>query len=567
LEAGSSGASGMSLSTQSGSVTARFARWALGCAVRYWPEENRAWGMALAAEIDETATAFETVRWSLGGIMFFTRSVLSSVWAWMKLPAGGSLSDGPEGPSFLPKRSRVFTAVVLAAAAMLLVLPEGREAVRTVTSSWRGFQQTGSDVRKLDELAARAEKEKDAGTLAFVALTTEDPKKATAFLEQAVSLNPQYTWAYAAANRRRGDSSRKADWLAQLQADDPGNAVPYLIAADNRVEPFIHEMLMHGAAIGAEERFLANDQKWIELMEQAFTSPRYDSYFQKHSELTRTVWTREHTLTPSIAALSLFRHEMPSLLHIKLFSQIEIADATKARAAGDLHTAAKSLEEVEAFGVRMADSSGTRIEQIIALSVARSANREMVDLYSTAGRVDEAAKATALRDKIEARLEALRWDSDPDAQPRAERFNREGTILQVSAILEFVSGFGALAGILLLELPPAKRLKQQAILRKVSCWAADYAPIVFLASCGVFLLSFLPYHRALAEYRSSNYTVLDQRRLMDALWSLISFPQYALGVDSAVAFWASVTIVLTALLFIVLGRGFYRMRRATANPA
>jgi len=44
-------------------VTARLARWVLGCAVQHWPEENRAWGLAPAAEIGETASAFETVRW------------------------------------------------------------------------------------------------------------------------------------------------------------------------------------------------------------------------------------------------------------------------------------------------------------------------------------------------------------------------------------------------------------------------------------------------------------------------------------------------------------------------
>jgi hypothetical protein len=52
----------MNMSGQANSVTARFARWVLGCAVQHWPEENRAWGLALAAEIDETASAFETVR-------------------------------------------------------------------------------------------------------------------------------------------------------------------------------------------------------------------------------------------------------------------------------------------------------------------------------------------------------------------------------------------------------------------------------------------------------------------------------------------------------------------------
>ena len=107
------GKRGMSVSRQASSTAARLARWLLGCAVRHWPEETRPWGLALAAEIDETAGAFETVRWSLGGMMFFARSVLLGAWAWLKLPAGGSLPSGAEGPSMLPKRSREFTAGIL----------------------------------------------------------------------------------------------------------------------------------------------------------------------------------------------------------------------------------------------------------------------------------------------------------------------------------------------------------------------------------------------------------------------------------------------------------------------
>src|SRR5271169_2959529 len=277
----------MSMSSQANPSAARFARWLLGCAVRHWPEETRCWGLALAAEIDETGSAFETVRWSLGGIMLFTRSVLSSVWAWMKLPAGRSLSDGADEPSPLPRRSRLFTAAVLAAAVLLLILPEGREAVRTVGSSWRDFQQTGSDQRKLDELATRAEKEKDAGTLAFVALSTDDSKRASDLIEQAVSLDPQYLWAYAAANRRIGAGSRRTDWPAQLQAADPGNAVPNLFAADSLAEAHLHAIAMHTAPIGVEEKLLASDAKWCALMELAFAAPRYDSYFYKHSVLAR----------------------------------------------------------------------------------------------------------------------------------------------------------------------------------------------------------------------------------------------------------------------------------------
>ena len=151
----------MSVAKQEIPASARFARWLLEWAVRHWPEETRPWGLALAAEIDETASAFETVRWSLGGIMLFARSVLSCAWAWMKLPAGGSLpgARGPQGPSLLPKRSRVFTAAILAAAALLLFLPVGREAIRTVRASWQGFRESPSDQRTLEELAARAKKE------------------------------------------------------------------------------------------------------------------------------------------------------------------------------------------------------------------------------------------------------------------------------------------------------------------------------------------------------------------------------------------------------------------------
>ncbi len=564
------GERGMSVAKQANPAAARFARWVLGCAVRYWPERNRAWGLALAAEIDETMSAFEAVRWSLGGIKFFTRSVMSSAWAWMKLPAGGSFpggADGPEGPSLLPRRSRLFTTAVLAAAALLLALPEGRQAMRTVRSSWQDFQQTGTDLRKLDELAARAKKEKDAGTLAFVALSTDDSKRASELIERAVSLDPQYLWAYAAANRRIGAGSGQPDWPAQLQAADPGNAVPLLLAADRLVEPRVEAIVLHGPPLGTEEEVLASDPKWVALMEMAYTAPRYDSYFQKHSQLAREVWNREQNLSPAIAVAGLWRHEMPSLLHIRIFSQIKIADAKKARAAGDLEGAARLLGEVDRFGVKMADSSGTKIEQLIALSLARNAEREMVDLYSNAGRAEETEKATAQREKIEARMLEMRWGSDPDAGARVKRFRREATIVQVSAILGLASGLGALAGILWLEFRPGKRAKQQAIWRQVPCWAADYAPAAFLAASGAFLLSFLPYQRALAEYRASNYRVIDQERLMDALWSLISFPEAVLGVDAAVAFWASVTIALSALLLIVLVRSFYRTRRATANPA
>jgi hypothetical protein len=112
--------------------------------------------------------------------MFFTRSVLSS----------------PEGPPLLPRRSRLFTVAVLAVAALLLILPEGREAIRTVRASWQEYEQSDSDARTLEKLAARAEKEKDASMLAFVALSTGDLKRSEVLTDLAVALNPQLFWVF-----------------------------------------------------------------------------------------------------------------------------------------------------------------------------------------------------------------------------------------------------------------------------------------------------------------------------------------------------------------------------------
>ena len=120
----------------------------------------------------------------------------------------------------------MFTVAILATAALLLFLPLGREAIRTVRASWQGFQESASDQRTLEELAARAEKEEDAGTLAFVALSTTDPKRAAALTERAVSLDPERIWVYGARNHRPNFDPPGEEWLARLKGADPGNAVP-----------------------------------------------------------------------------------------------------------------------------------------------------------------------------------------------------------------------------------------------------------------------------------------------------------------------------------------------------
>ena len=151
--------------------------------LRLWPEETRHWGQALSAELDEIEKPFAALQWALGGLMLFSRASASHFLAWLKVPVGSRLSPTSLLPAssspILPKRSRLFTAAILLSTAVVLFLPQSREAISTVRESWNGYRGYDSDLRGLQNLAARAESENDARTLAFVSLVLPHSERTT----------------------------------------------------------------------------------------------------------------------------------------------------------------------------------------------------------------------------------------------------------------------------------------------------------------------------------------------------------------------------------------------------
>jgi hypothetical protein len=551
----------MSMSIQANATAARAARWLLGCAVRHWPAETRPWGLALAAEIDETASAREALRWSLGGLTVFARSILSGVWTWLKLPAGGSLpggAEGPDGPPLLPKRSRALTAAIVGAAALLLFLPEGREAIRTVRASWQGYEQAGWDARTLKNLAARAEKDNDAGALGFVALNTADSGQAATLTERAVALDPNLIWVYGVINHYAKDNPRRTDWQSRLQAADPGNAVAYLLLADALVEPRIHMLDEHGAPEQTVIRVLESDPAWVALMERAYRAPRYDSYVLKYYQLAHSMWNREGYVSPSAALYGSWYRAVPDLRNIRIYFKIKMREPKGARATGDLKRAETLLSEMDAFGMRMANSGGEQIEQIIGLMFAKHAQRELAGIYSGTGNAEDQRRVALRVEQVEGRVQGMQPWRDPANQARMARFRKEAILVQCFGTLVAIAGVAAFAAILLLELWPRKIRDAKRILRRAACWTADNAPTMLLAASGGFILSFLPFQRAFAEYRASNDVLTRHQRLTEALLGLEQIPDYMLGVYGHLAIWSVVTIALTALLIFVVTRGIYR---------
>jgi len=140
-------------------------------------------------------------------------------------------------------------------------------------------------------------------------------------------------------------------------------------------------------------------------------------------------------------------------------------------------------------------------------------------------------------------------------------------LLQGFGILAVLAGLAALASVLLLEMWPGRMRNAQTRWRRALCWMADYAPATLLVAIGAFLMSFLPFQHAFAEYRASSYMLLNDERLMGAMWGLMEIPEYVMGVHARVSIWAFVTIALAALLVFVLVRGIYRTRRVAPNLA
>jgi hypothetical protein len=255
------------------------------------------------------------------------------------------------------------------------------------------------------------------------------------------------------------------------------------------------------------------------------------------------------------------------LANVRIFADIKVHEAQKARAAGDLQRSESLLGEVEAFGIRMADGSETKIEKLIAWTISQKADKEFAVLYSSWGKPAGEQRATLRIKQLDANFQAMLPARDLATVARARGFRRDGILAQGFGTLAAIAGFAALVGVLVLELWPRKIRDKKPSWRRAACLAADYAPSVLLIGCGAFLLSFLPIHRAFEEYRASNYSLPNDEQLMGSMWGLLEIPRYLTGVNFAVSVWTIVTVALSALLLFVLVRGFYRMRRTVAKAA
>jgi hypothetical protein len=519
------------------SLLVRLARWQVRALVRVWPEESRRWGQALASEAEEIEQPLQAVAWAAGGVTVYLRALGSHVLAWFKLPVGerSSAGLGPLMKAPGPKRSRLFTAVLLAGAVGLLCIPEGREAITTLRATWENFAELDPDQKTLEKIA-----------------------------ERAVELDPHLFWIYEVQRFGQEDEQARREWAARAEAVDPDNAVPYLLAAGAIAQEHYYRLFeRHSPTEKEVDDVLTGDAEWMALMNRAFHATRYDSYYREHKELIREVWRREPQLSFVAAIGGLWAHAIPALTSLATFTEFLIRQSEQARAAGHMDKAEDLLREADDFSRRMQQDS-TQIGRRVGLSLERQAALGWKAFYEGTGQAAEARAAAQRVAQIEQRIE---FDMDMERHQifrNRTRGDMNAWFLEISAILMIFAALFSILGIGSLEVRPSI-WKRKPIMRRVLCWATDLAPATVLASCVVFLVSFLPFAHLFAAYRSGNPGAADEQQLSAALWSLEGVPlTIAGGVDTAVLGWTALTVVLSLVLALLLAGMVYRARRAAA---
>jgi hypothetical protein len=528
--------------------------------VRHWPESSRRWGQAMLAEMEEISEPAALVHWVTGGMLLFVRAIAGQLLEWMKLPAGrgfsgAALTSGPNDPQF-PKHSRLATALILSAAVILLFSPIGREATGTMKACWSGFVPSQSDRRDLEKIAAKAEAEKDARGLAFVALNHPDRKRAFAFANQAVAFDPSLVWVYGSRYQEFGDLSANADPWTKLKASDPDNAFVYMASAYAEAGSGVVEQ-----ATMAET--LRNNKAWMNDMAQAFRAPKFDSYSKRHEELAKEFWTKSPNISPGLLAIALWRHSLWNPRQTLAYAELRVSEALQTGATGHVREAERALHEITRAGQQIADRGTPPFEQAVGEGVIKCGLDGLRRLYHASGQLDEEKKAEAQLQEMEATANDRMHSYVGWREGIRQGLRSRAILLHVSAALAFGLALSIAVSLAWLEMGAAFRWMARGVGRWVACRIADWGPMLFLGACGVMLGAFLPIRDLFERYRLTDQDNREGPRLYWQ-WFVLSDAnpmQYFYSPDHQ---WLIGTIALAAVAVIVFVRGLMRHKAVRA---
>jgi hypothetical protein len=538
--------------------------------VRYWPVQSRDWGHAAIAELHQIHDSREALRWACGGIFVFLRAVGLHLLNWALLPPGAKSVPGALGldgtdRSRNPKHSRLITALLLAATALLLLLPPGREAISDVCTTTKFFIRSNSEWNDAEALAKQGEKENDAHKLAFAAISHPDPSRELQLASKAVLLDPSLTWVYADSFHRMNDTrgALSEDLYHQLIARDPDNGYLYLLrASELHNSKDLPRERNHLASLKAYEESFTDDPQWLSLMEKGIAAPRYDSYARDRGELGRELWNRDNSIPPYLIVSSLWHVPIPDFDQLNIYLNFRIREAKALMASGQILQADRSLQELSTFGRRMVSSNQTAFETAMGADISIKAMTELHSFYVTSQRSEEAATAAPKLDELEAQREAIQAVVKKSFEsPSFDLYRRKAIHVLLCIVALLISGLALAIGLGTLEWSSVFSGNRKKWARSVACFVADYAPLALLLACADLIYSFRPFATAFAHYRSGCDTITEVRFLSEVLLTLGSVFAPRLPDHATYYAWWTLTILLSLCALMIILRRLYNSFR------
>jgi hypothetical protein len=353
---------------------------------------------------------------------------------------------------------------------------------------------------KLHAWAREGESQRDAPTLAFVALRTRDAKEGARLADLAVSLDPKLGWIYHSMISVTGErkSKQSLEWARKLQQFDPENAIGYLQEAEHfRENSEVFSRSQNLAQPEWDKRL--QQTAWRAAMEKAFAAPRYDGYNLRRFLLERTFMRDRGMATPMRLVYSIASYPIPNLLNIREYANLVVLKLGKdAENAKRTKEALEHYWKVAHFGERMQLGPGASlIEQLMAMAVQRIAYVPLAALLRSSGQGDAAATLDYIDAEMKRRTEAL---AGRDLLALTSNAMWNGLLVAIFVALVVILGAATLLSVAFVNLKRWFRKDKQGVTYATVTTAENYLPVGWFIVCLGLYISYYPYARNFQHY-------------------------------------------------------------------
>jgi hypothetical protein len=533
------------------------------------PHDTLDWGHAILNELNHVEGNWSALIWSLGGAGVLAKHAIVALilpGTHRRTVSTASELFEKEGPLRKPALAVIASCVV--ASLLFFLAPVFRQAFRVSLAQWHDvlhvksrFNYAESDPA-LDALAKKAEQNRDAEALAFVAARHPNEAQRVRLADEAVRLDPNLTWVYA-INGAVELTSSGTERLSTIEQWDPQNALPHLFAAQK-----IGVTVTHGREFPLGK--VEPNPAWEKEMAAAFQSPKLDTYLDRQKQLDHRVISRYHFDDPFRAASDENWYGFPSygVWYCHLYAESLLESGHALESHGDRKAAFEKYSEVARFGQMMSvDGELTffmskplkeAYSRLGALSQAEGNNASAAFYASLADQVDKAAvkERTLLQGRFSG-SEVSHWNA---------------FTLRLSGLLMIFCA--ALLLLCILGVVIRSRSLRLSLLRpsRHTLALGFSAAVGTLLSSAVLFVTYRPYSQLLQRFLSKgDDTALPELSafLRDAQLPLGS--QFHLGPDSSYVgswnavfyFWFAVTILCALALLVAVFR-HYQTRPRTS---